>query len=337
MRFCLLIWMSVATFAQQTATPPPLVPVDQLKVPKTEEDLVTADQPQAGSLNGNALFGIKDKDGRIKVALQAILDRPKDPEAILNAGQIQDGYRRFFESIGTYSEGIEKFPKDFRFLRMRGHRYLSTRKFAQGIEDLQKAVAMAPNSFDAAYYLGLGYYFSGDHAKAAQEFERCEAQVKSPLKEKSDLLGSRSCETLEDDPNWLVPIQFWHYLALRRAGEMAAAKKYLDEKVSDKHTITSTKAFYEALLFFKGRKEINDMMVGANEGTRDFLTRSTAAATYLFTEGDRGKACSIWSRNAMDQNWDHLGVLASESEYWRNSRAACALYAAPKPTTPPQL
>jgi hypothetical protein len=73
-------------------------------------------------------------------------------------------------------------------------------------------------------------------------------------------------------------------------------------------------------------------MVGANEGTRDFLLRSSGVATYLFTEGERAKACGIWARNAMDQNWDHLGVLNSESEYWQNSRAACSLYgAAPKP------
>ena len=332
MRVSLFLMVVMAGFAQQSAKPPGLVPLEKLNIPQAEESAKDADQPQAGSLNGNALFGLKDKEGRIASAITAMARSPKDPNLYLAAGRAQDSLLRFNESIGMYTEAIEKFPSDYRFLRYRGHRYLSVRKFREGVADLEEAVKLVPNSFDASYYLGLAYYFSGEHAKAAIEFGRCEDQIKKPLAVKKDLLGGRSCESMKDDVNWLVPLQYWRFLALRRSGDIAGAKKYLDEEVSAKLTISSAVPFYDSLLFFKGVKEVNEMMAGANEGTRDFLLRSSGVATYLFTEGERAKACGIWARNAMDQNWDHLGVLNSESEYWQNSRAACSLYgAAQKP------
>ncbi len=336
MRQIVFLWICQAVFAQQAPPPPSslqMTPIEKLSIPKSEESLEDADQPQAASLSGNGLFGVRDKEKRISAAQASLKKSPDDPELRLSLGRLQDSFLRFNESIGTYTNGVEKFPNDYRFLRMRGQRYLSVRKFEQGLEDLQKAAKMVPNSFDAAYYLGLAYYFNGDHAKAAAEFWRCEDQMKRPLKEQADLKGGRSCDGLREEENGRIPLQYWRYLALRRAGLQAEAKKYLDEQVSGLLTITTTKPFYDALLFFKGVKEINEMMAGANEGSRDFLTRSSGVATFLFTEGERAKACGIWARNAMDQNWDHLGVINSESEYWQNSRAACALYGT---TAPPK-
>ena len=331
MRMVLTLMMASIALAQQGVKPPPLVPLDKLTIPKAEEGEADADQPQASSLAGNALFGLKDKDGKIKSALAALEKEPGNPDLYLAAGRLQDGYLRYLESIFVYTQGVAQFPKDYRFLRMRGHRLISTRKFGEAVADLEKAAKLAPNSFDVAYYLGLAHYFNGDHAKAASVLAACEDQIQKPLAEKKDLLGGRSCESIGTDLNWRVALQYWRYLALRRAGEMSAAKQYLDEQVDGKLKVTSSQPFYDALLFFKGAKEINEMLAGANEGVRDALTRSSAAATYLFTEGERAKGCSIWARNAMDQNWDHLGVINAESEFHVNSKAACSLYTAPAP------
>ncbi|MFN8687019.1 MAG: hypothetical protein ACK532_16750 [Acidobacteriota bacterium] len=326
MKFTLLAsWALLA--AAQTA-PPPLLPLDKLNIPKAEEGVADADQPQAASLNGNALFGVRDKEGKITAALAVMNQDASNPNLRLAAGRTIDAFLRFNESIPIYGDGIEKFPKDYRFPRLRGQRHISIRYFREAIADLEKAVQLAPNSFDAAYYLGLAYYFQGEHDRAASSFARCEAQTEKPLAGKADLLGGRSCETIRQDPNVLVPLQYWRYLALRRSGNMEAARNYLNT-VDPNLTVSSARPFQDALLFFLGKKDISELLAGANEGGRDFLTRSTAAATFLFTEGERAQACSIWARNAMDQNWDHLGVINSEAEYWRNSRAACALYGPP--------
>jgi tetratricopeptide (TPR) repeat protein len=328
MRIVLLMMAAALVLAAQAVQPPPLVPLDKLKIPKSEEGVTDADPAQAASLAGNALFGIKDKEGKALAALAAMEKDVKDPELRLAAGRVQDSLLRFSESISTYSDGVDRFPADYRFLRMRGHRNISLRKFGAAVSDLEKASRMAPNSFDVAYYLGLAYYFNGDHAKAAAALGACEDQTKRPIATKADLMGGRSCESLATDPNWLVPLQYWRYMAMRRAGQAEEAKKYVGAVKADL-TVSSSKPFYETLLFFKGAKEINDMLAGVNEGTRDSLTRSTAAATWLFTEGERAQACSLWARAAMDQNWDHLGVINAESEYYQNSKAACLLYGAP--------
>lgn len=320
-----IIFLGLSAFAQT----PQLVPLDKLKTDVQRESSVGAEQPQVASLGGNALFAAKDTEGIVAAARAEATKYPLDPELLLKLGRTQDALLRFRDSTETYANGIEKFPKDYRFYRMRGQRYISTRQFPKAIEDLERVTKQAPASFEGAYYLGLAYYFNGDHEKAAKELARCEAQMKTPPAISGALPGGRSCESMREDGNWLIPLQYWRYLALRRAGLKAEAKKYLDQDVNALMEIKSTGAFYDALLYFKGVKEINEMLAGANEGNRDYLTRASATATYLFTEGERAKGCAIWSRSAMDSNWDHLGVINAESEYYVNSKGACALYAPP--------
>jgi tetratricopeptide (TPR) repeat protein len=315
---------------------PQLTPLEKLKVPQSDETPANADQPQAASINGNALFGAKDKDGVIEQARLAVVKTPTDAGLLLNLGRVQDSFLRFQDSVQTYSTGVEKFPLDYRFLRYRGQRNISIRKFPQAITDLEKAAKMVKTSFDASYYLGIAYYLNGDHDKAQAELGRCEAQMRKPLDVQEDLLGSRNCESLREDPNFLVPLQYWRYLALRRAGKAAEAKAYLEAEVSALLTVRASRAFYDVLLFAKGTREINEMLKGANEGSREYLVRASGAATVLFADGERAQACSVWSRVAMDSNWDHLGVINAESELYRNSKAACALYtAAPPPNGKP--
>ena len=329
MHILILLFVSLTIGLTAVAQPPQLLPLDKVNPELPRESLAGAEHPQVASLGGNALFALKDTEGLVSAAQAEVLRDPKNPELLLKLGRTQDAIWRFRDATETYSSGIEKFPKDFRFYRMRGQRYISTRQFSKAIEDLQKVAKYAPGSFEAAYYLGLAYYFNGDHEKAASELGRCEAQMKTPLPATGTQFEGRTCESMREDKNRLIPVQYWRYLALRRAGLMSEAKKYLHVEVSALLDITGTKAFYDALLFFKGIKEINEVLAGANEGSRDYLTRATAVATFLFTEGERAKACGIWRRDVMDPNWDHLGLINAESEYFVNSKAACALYAGP--------
>ena len=44
-------------------------------------------------------------------------------------------------AIEIFSEGINEFPDDARFLRHRGHRYISTRQFNNAIDDFESGFA----------------------------------------------------------------------------------------------------------------------------------------------------------------------------------------------------
>jgi tetratricopeptide (TPR) repeat protein len=323
------IFVFVALLASHAAAQlaPGLQPFESLpKIKPSEEGYADAEHPQSVSLAGNALFALKDKDGLVAKAEKAFAAKPEDANLLLAAGRQSDALLRYQDSTFIYGRGIEKFPKDWRFLRYRGHRFISLRKFPEAIADLESARKMSSDSFDVAYYLGLAYYFNGQHDKAVEEFTRCQGQMKGG----GQLSGARLCADMKEDASLLVPMQYWHYLALRRAGKMEAAKDYL-KPISPMIDLKANKPYHDALLFFKGVKEINEMLAGASEGNRDYLTRSSGAASFLFTAGERGQACSIWQRITMDSNWDHLGVILAESEVYLNSKSACALYGQPAP------
>lgn len=321
----ILGFFALAGMALAQVKPPALTPIDKLKVPENKETYATADQPQVLSLAGVSLFGLKDEKGEIEQARAKFAKEPTNPQLLIEVGQLQDSFMRHADAVETYTLGIEKFPKDWRFLRYRGQRYISSRKFGAAIQDLEKARESTKQSYDVAYYLGLAYYFQGEYEKAETEFGRCEAQLKQPLGTPEDLLGLTSCEIGREEQAFLVPLMFWRYLALRRGGKMAEAKAYA-EAVSPLWTLRSNKAFYDSLLFFRGTKEVTEMLEGANEATRDYLTRSAGVAVQLFSEGERQRACAIWQRNAMDTKWNHLGVIAAEAEFYGTAKAACALY-----------
>lgn len=327
MKVLLIPFLLAPLMAQLPATPQPpkLTPLDELKIPKAEETYANADRAQAASLNGNALFPAKDTAGDIeKVRKEAEANRD-NAELWLALGKVQDNYMRYMDSVESYSYGVRQFPKDVRFLQMRGRRYLALRKFDLAVADLEKAYAVASKTYNVSYYLGIAYYMNDQHEKAAAVLGACESQMTKPSGGNENFHGMRGCDSLREDLDTRAAMIYWRYLALRRAGKMAEAKKYLDE-ASPLWQLKDGKPFWEALMYFKGVKELNEVLAGANEGGSAFLTRSSAAAVYLFTEGERKQACGIWQRNAMDTNWDRLGVILAEVEYYKNSATACALY-----------
>lgn len=51
-------------------------------------------------------------------------------------------------AIEIFTEGINKFPEDSRFLRHRAHRYISTRQLDNAIADFEKAVILIKDTED---------------------------------------------------------------------------------------------------------------------------------------------------------------------------------------------
>ena len=97
-------------------------------------------------------------------------------------------------AIDLYTKGIDEYPKDARFYRHRGHRYISSRCFDLAIKYFKKAVGLTryednemepdglPNALgiptstlqgNIYYHLGLTYYIQKKYHKARYDYEKC--------------------------------------------------------------------------------------------------------------------------------------------------------------------
>ncbi len=98
------------------------------------------------------------------------------------------------DAIAIYSKGIQRFPKDARLYRHRGHRYISIRKFDKAIADLEFGAELIKGSVNQIepdgipnarnipvstlhgniwYHLGLAYYLKHDYKKAYSAYLNC--------------------------------------------------------------------------------------------------------------------------------------------------------------------
>jgi dipeptidyl aminopeptidase/acylaminoacyl peptidase len=121
---------------------------------------------------------------------------PENPDHLIWVGRRLGYLGRYREAIDMFSRGVQKWPEDFRFLRFRGHRYITVREPKQAVADLQKAdelirakglkdavepdgVASPPGTtpstlfFNVYYHLGLAHYLLGDYAAAEKAYREC--------------------------------------------------------------------------------------------------------------------------------------------------------------------
>ncbi len=285
--------------------------------------LIAQDKPEGTSLLGTPLRSEKDADGKIAAADAELAKTPDKIEAMLKAGQARDAFLQFNASIAIYTKAIQAFPNDPRPYRWRGHRQISLRKFDLAIVDLEKARSLAPSSFEAAYYLGLAYYFSQRYGDAANEFARCVNMAGKPDEfAKSLPTGMVGCATLPQTPQFLVGMADWHYRALRRAGRSGEGKELLTS-IKDGLQLRSNESNYRDLRYFQGKlseKELLDV-TGIS-----YTNAASAVALNHLLGGKAGEGCTLLRKLTRDSNWSAFGVIAAEVEVAKESRAVCALF-----------
>jgi tetratricopeptide (TPR) repeat protein len=285
--------------------------------------LIGQDKPEGTSLLGVPLRSEKDTEGKIAAADAELAKTPGKLEALLKTGQARDAFLQYGASIGIYTKAIQAFPNDPRPYRWRGHRQISLRKFDLAIVDLEKARSLAPSSFEAAYYLGLAYYFSQRYGDAANEFARCVNMAGKPDEfAKSLLPGMVSCATMPQMPEYLVGLADWHYRALRRAGRSGEAKELLSS-IKDGLMLRSNESNYRDLRYFQGKLSEKDLL--ETQGIAYTNAASGVALNHLLG-GRVGEGCTLLRKLSRDPNWSAFGVIAAEVELTKESRAACALF-----------
>jgi len=284
--------------------------------------LAAQDKPEGTSLLGVPLRAEKD-DGRIAAADAELAKSPGNLEAMLKAGQARDALLQYNAAIGIYGKAMQAFPNDPRPYRWRGHRQVSLRKFDLAIVDLEKARALAPSSFEAAYYLGLAYYFSQRYGDAANEFARCVNMAGKPDEfAKSLPAGMVGCATLPQTPEFLMGIADWHYRALRRAGRSGESKEILGN-IKDGLQLRSNESNYRVLRYFQGKVSEKELLESTGIA---YTNAASAVALQQILGGRAGEGCTLLRKLSRDSNWSSFGVIAAEVELTKESRAACALF-----------
>ena len=272
-------------------------------------------QPELTTLLGRAVYARADTDGAIAKADAALSVEPGNIDLILAAARARDVALQFHRAIEVYSKGIALAPNDVRLWRFRGHRYISTRRFDLAVADLQKAVDLAPSSFDATYHLALAHYLAGHFDEAVKVYRSCLAATAdaAPLPQ-----GWRSCTTTRSSDNDRVAISDWMYRALRRAGRHDDAKALLAE-LPKEMKIGENEAYYTALRFYRGDVTDAQAMVPVTANDNRLVTVGYGMATFYLANGDKPRACDLLKRIAAEPNWNAFGVIAAEVDLSRGS------------------
>jgi tetratricopeptide (TPR) repeat protein len=269
-----------------------------------------AGPPELTTLLGRAVFARPDTDGAIAKADAALAADPKNVDLILAAARARDVALQFHSAIDVYTKGLAIAPNDVRLLRFRGHRYISIRKFDLAVADLQKAVGIAPTSFDVTYHLALAHYLRGSFADAVSVYRSClDAKVdNAPLPQ-----GWRSCTTTMATPNDRVAVSDWLYRALRRAGRHEEAKALLGAFTADMK-VGENEAYYTALRFYAGAVTEEAAMTPTTKSENRLVTVGYGIATHHLANGDMDRACMLLKLIADEPNWNAFGVIAAETD-----------------------
>lgn len=282
--------------------------------------LLATQAPEATSLLGKSLFSPPVADAA-KARMEADLTAARaawDKDRSNADAQIWVGRRtaylgRFRESVAIYTDGITRHPADARFLRHRGHRYITLREFDRAIADLEKAAAFVKGKPDEVepdgqpnarniptstlhsniwYHLALAYYLKGDYERAIPAW--------------------RTTRDVGKNPDNLVSASHWLYTSLRRAGRAAEAAEVLKPIRADLEVIENT-SYYSLLQLYKGERTADDILKATPEGAAGSAVRYGVSAWHFYN-GRAADARRMWEAMVAGPDWPSFGFIAAEAE-----------------------
>jgi|AntRauTorcE11898_2_1112593.scaffolds.fasta_scaffold06589_4 tetratricopeptide (TPR) repeat protein len=243
---------------------------------------------------------------------------PNNADAIIWYGRRTAYMGDYREAIDLYTEGIKKHPKDARFYRHRGHRYITTRQFDKAVSDLKKAASLIEGSEDQVepdglpneqndprstlhtniwYHLGLAQYLTGDFEETASSFQNClDASTNDDMK---------------------VAATYWLYMSLRRAGMDLQAGKTL-EPIEKNMDIIENESYHKLLMVFKGTFE-EKTLLNDTETPLDNATIGYGLGNWHYINGREGRAKDLFQKVYDGKHWNAFGYIAAETDLERLS------------------
>ena len=246
------------------------------------------------------------------------LEKPNEPESIIWLGRRMAYLGRYKDAVRVFSSGSMLHKNDARFLRHRGHRYLTLRCFDDAIRDFEKAAELVrgkpdevepdgiPNAKNIPtsslqsniwYHLGLAYYLKADYAKALRAYEEAQKVSKN-----NDMR---------------VATSYWHYLTLRRLGRKKGAKRIL-EPFKGKVELIENDEYLKLIRLNRG--EIKREVLWAQYDKSTGVTSATLGyglGVYELNEGANERAWNMFSSVLQSNQWASFGFIAAEQDIQR--------------------
>ncbi len=266
---------------------------------------------------------MRERSRRTLEAARARYEEDPTEERVTWYGRVLGFRYQFDEAIRIFSEGLERYPDSYQLLRQRGHRYLSTRRFAEGLADLQRAsdlieglpywiepdgednelpIPQTSIQFNVYYHLGLAHYYLRDWTAAANTYERC-----------------RDCVPA-DDYDGITAAADWLYMTHRRAGNLHSAAEVLaavPHGLPDDAFVEGP-SYYRRLRMYRGELQPEDLL-NPDKGTQVihnletiYATQGYGVANWYLYNGDLDNARALYTRILEGRSTSAFGYIAAE-------------------------
>ena len=242
------------------------------------------------------------------------LASPSDADALIWLGRRQAYLGLYHDAIDTYGKGLRLYPNDARFLRHRGHRWLTLRCLDSAVADFTHASRLVKGQPDQVepdgmpnerniptstlqsniwYHLGLAHYLKGDYGKAVKAY--------------------KSCLKVSKNNDMFAATANWYHLALRKDGRSKAAVRFL-KSIDPSMTLIENEDYLAILTLYIDRTDPEKALQRLRE--RKELSSASfgyGLGEYLLSRGDRKGAADVFKRITSDStNWSSFGYMAAE-------------------------
>jgi tetratricopeptide (TPR) repeat protein len=288
-------------------------------------DVEVPGEAEAFSLFGEPLFRsplrpetLEAQTGLYEEALRVYEASPDDVDSLVWRGRRTAYLGRYREAAAVFSVGVERFPDEPKFLRHRGHRFISLRRFDLAIDDLARAAELVrgmpdevepdgmPNErgipvsslhFNIWYHLGLAHYLSGDLEGALEAY--------------------RECMSVSEIPDKRVATAHWLYMTLRRLGRVEEAEAAL-EGIDGEMDIIENQSYHDCLMMYLGEATPEALLEEARgAGALGLVTTGYGVACWYLYSGSEERGVAVLREILASGAWAGFGYIAAEADLHR--------------------
>ena len=293
--------------------------------PSTADTPATLEGAEAVSLFGEPLVPpplpteVRGQyEQRLAEARAAAERSPGDADATIWLGRRTAYLGRYREAIDIFSRGMSQHPRDARFYRHRGHRFITVRRFDDAVADLERAARLIAGRADEVepdglpnvrnvptstlhsniwYHLGLAHYLRGDLEAALRAY--------------------REALAVSGTPDMLVATTHWAYMTLRRMGRPMDAAALLGP-IQPGMDVIENGGYHRLLLMYKGLLGADEVL--AATGDADPVQDATVGygvANWHLYNGRRAEGEAMLRRVLASGQWPAFGYIAAEADLRR--------------------